>query len=151
MGHFLSFIAGRGAKKATRYACKELGLDDKSTKWAGIAAQVGVGIVVGVVTVDLGGKAATVFDALRDSAADGATDSIVDSVGDVATDSVSEVTISYTETSFSSDDYSYISESHSAQEVSDSPRFGSSACPHCYGSKIWYGEICTWCHGTGVY
>jgi hypothetical protein len=31
------------------------------------------------------------------------------------------------------------------------PRFGSGVCPHCNGTRIWYGELCTWCKGTGLY
>lgn len=30
-------------------------------------------------------------------------------------------------------------------------RFGASLCPHCNGTREWYGEVCGWCHGTGIY
>jgi hypothetical protein len=40
---------------------------------------------------------------------------------------------------------------HDLHPDAGEPRFGSGLCPHCNGTRIWYGEVCTWCKGTGIY
>ena len=78
MGHFLSFIAGRTAKKMVESWAEENGCDPTTAKWLGIGAQVLTGITIGVVTADAGGLMANAGEAVwhagKHAALDAGTD-----------------------------------------------------------------------------
>ena len=62
MPHFLSYIAGRGAKEIVKSISENCGLDQGTSSFLGTAAQLGVGLTVGILTLDVGGKIATMTD-----------------------------------------------------------------------------------------
>lgn len=62
MAHMLSYIAGRFARETVKEIVSTFGGSISDAHMAGLAAQVTVGTVVGIVTLDAGGKVATLGD-----------------------------------------------------------------------------------------